>query len=171
LAGFGPINGSWKASLNEERFNEVTAIAAGKFLDSLRTHFRLMRKMKMTERDKIEEGIGKEKLTYLSSAYESKELEKLLLGDYILKKSVETSDRIIQKYEPGFMIPLSKYGRAHLYAPYKRMGNLKIDTFVFNVLLLWVISLILYLALYYNLLQNAIGSFENLRFIKAMEKE
>ena len=171
LAGFGPINGSWKASLNEERFNEVTAIAAGKFLDSLRTHFRLMRKMKMAERDKIEEGIGKEKLTYLSSAYENKELEKLLLGDYILKKSVETSDRIIQKYEPGFMIPLSKYGRAHLYAPYKRVGNLKIDTFVFNVLLLWVISLILYLALYYNLLQNAIGSFENLRFIKAMEKE
>jgi ABC-type multidrug transport system ATPase subunit len=171
LAGFGPINGSWKASLNEEKFNEVTGIATGKFLDSLRTHFRLMRKMKMAERDKIDEGIGKERLTYLSSAYENKELEKLLLGDYILKKSVETSDRIIQKYEPGFMIPLSKYGRAHLYAPYKRVGNLKIDTFVFNVLLLWVISLILYLVLYYNLLQNAIGSFENLRFIKAMEKE
>ncbi len=59
------------------------------------------------------------------------------------------------------MKPTSKYGRAHFYAPYKQMGNIKIDTFWFNLMVLWIVTLVLYFALYYNLLQKLIGVFEN----------
>jgi len=76
---------------------------------------------------------------------------------------LETSDKIIQKYEPGFMKSLSKYGRASLYAPYKRIGNHEIDTYVFNALILWIKTFILYIALYYKLLQKAITFVENMR--------
>jgi ABC transport system ATP-binding/permease protein len=61
----------------------------------------------------------------------------------------------------------SKYGRAHFYAPFKMIGNIEIDTFLFNILVLWFVTLVLYIILYYNLLQKAVTYFENLRFLKS----
>jgi hypothetical protein len=78
-------------------------------------------------------------------------------------KSLITSDRIIQKYKPVMMNPLSKYGRAQFYAPYKQIGNVKIDTFWFNLLVLWIVTFGLYIALYYKLLQKGINYLENMR--------
>jgi hypothetical protein len=60
----------------------------------------------------------------------------------------------------------SKYGRAHFYAPIKRLGNLEIDTYWFNMLVVWIVSLLLYIALYYNLLRRLLEYFENLRLPK-----
>ena len=31
------------------------------------------------------------------------------------------------------MAPGSRFGRAHFFAPYKQLGNLKIETLIFNV--------------------------------------
>jgi hypothetical protein len=54
------------------------------------------------------------------------------------------------------MMPTSKSGRTHFYAPYKQIGSIKIDTYWFNLLVLWLVSFGLYIALYYNLLQKLI---------------
>jgi hypothetical protein len=61
------------------------------------------------------------------------------------------------------MKPTSKYGRAHFYAPYKLVGNFKIDTYWFNLLVLWLEVAGLYIALYFNLLSKLINSLENLK--------
>ena len=53
---------------------------------------------------------------------------------------IETPDRIIQKFAPVYMRPVSKYGRAHFYAPYKKIGNITIDTFWFNIIVLWIVN-------------------------------
>jgi hypothetical protein len=64
------------------------------------------------------------------------------------------------------MEPTSRTGRAHFYAPYKNVGGLKIDTLWFNVLVIWFTSLLLYVALYYDLLRKALDFFENARIRK-----
>ena len=61
------------------------------------------------------------------------------------------------------MKPSSKYGRAQFYAPYKLIGNQKIDTFWFNILVLWFVTFVLYIALYFNLLQKIVLYLENLQ--------
>jgi hypothetical protein len=99
--------------------------------------------------------------------YYNKRLADILLNIEILHKSFETPNRIIQKYEPVYMKPVSKNGRAHFFAPYKLIGNLPIDTFRFNVLVLWFVTLVLYIILYYNLLQRLVTFFENLQFAKS----
>jgi hypothetical protein len=90
-----------------------------------------------------------------------------ILGFFLISflniTSIETDKRIIQKYEPGYMKPVSKYGKAQFYAPYKQLGNIKIDIYWFNLIVLWVVILVLYVALYYNLLQKLITGFENLK--------
>jgi hypothetical protein len=94
-------------------------------------------------------------------------LKELVLDLATTDKSFETPEKIIQKYEPANMKPVSKYGRAHFYAPYKQIGNIEIDTFWFNTLVLWFVNVFLYITLYYNLLQKTVTYFENLRFAKS----
>jgi hypothetical protein len=61
------------------------------------------------------------------------------------------------------MKPTSKYGRAQFYAPYKQIGNAKIDTYWFDLMVLWIVTLVLYVCLYYNVLEKLIVSLTNLR--------
>ena len=167
LAGFAPISGNWKTSLNSENFTPDVAKEAGKYLDSLSGHFRKVRKRYWDRRDSvynsIESKIGTQQLVKLENDYSNKQLEMYVLDVLRVDKSIETPKRIIQKYEPVFMKPTSKNGRAHFYAPYKQVGNFKIDTFWFNLIVIWIVTLVLYIALYYNFLEKLITSLTNMR--------
>ena len=99
----------------------------------------------------------------LKNNYNNKQLAIVMLDRFRVEQSIETDKSIIQKYESGYMKPVSKYGMAQFYAPYKQLGNIKIDTYWFNLILLWVVIIVLYVALYYNLLQKLITGLENLK--------
>ena len=171
LAGFGPISGNWKASLNIENFNSEVFKNAGKYIDSLAGQLKQVRKKYFNRKDSvnisIEAKIGKEEFMKLQNDYSNTNLEDVVLNRLRVDKSIETARRIIQKYEPGYMKPTSKYGRSHFYAPYKQIGNTKIDTFWFNLLVLWIETLILYITLYYNLLQKLLDSLGNMNLHKS----
>jgi hypothetical protein len=173
LAGFGAIKGTWKSSLNTENFNPETAKYAGKYLDSLGGQFRSDRKLNVARRDSVakslKESIGSDGLINLKNNYYNKQLENLVLDRMRVEQFIETNKRIIQKYEPGYMSPLSKYGRAQYYTPYKLIGDIKIDTYWFNLIVLWLVALALYAALYFNLFQKFVSLFENIS-IKNSEK-
>jgi len=172
LAGSDRISGNWKTSLNRDHFNSEVAKKTATYLDSLAGHFRYLRKKYVTMLDSVsysvESKIGKKGLIKLKENHVNSSLEDLLLGrTSILNKTYETDTRIIQKFEPAYMKPYSNFGRTHFYAPYKLIGNLKIDTFWFNIFILWFATLILYIVLYFNGLRKALGLFENLRFKKS----
>jgi ABC-type multidrug transport system ATPase subunit len=173
LAGFGPINGTWKSLLDFENFNTETAKYVGKYLDSLAVHFRSDRKLFVARKDSVTKSLeavmGQEELINLKNNYYNKQLENLVLDRMRVDQFIETNKRIIQRYEPGYMSPLSKFGRAHYYAPYKQIGNIKIDTYWFNLIVLWLATLAWYAALYFNLFQKFVSLTGNLR-IKNSEK-
>jgi ABC-type multidrug transport system ATPase subunit len=173
LAGFGPINENWKSSLNVENFNSQIAQEAGKYLDKLAGQFRQVRKTYWDQRElvtkSIQTSLGVNGLMMLKSEYYNKNLDNLVMDRLRVDRYTETDNRIIQKMEPGYMKPVSKYGRAHFYAPYKQIGDIKIDTFWFNLMVLWIVILMLYIALYYNLLEKLITGLTNLR-IKDADK-
>ena len=102
--------------------------------------------------------MGMEAFLELKDDYTNKRLREIMLDEFNKQKSIETRGKIIQKYEPVFMKPVAKNGRAHFYAPYKMIGNTAIDTLWFNIMVLWLVSLILYIALYFKLLKKAVGT-------------
>jgi len=172
LAGFDRTSGNWKTSLNKDHFNSEVAKKTATYLDSLAGHFRYLRKKYIILLDSVSYSvaseIGKNELIKLKENHVNSSLEDLLLGrTSLLNKTYETDTRIIQKFEPAYMKPYSNYGRTHFYAPYKLIGNLKIDTFWFNIFILWFATLILYIVLYFNGFRKALGLFENLRFKKS----
>jgi ABC transport system ATP-binding/permease protein len=168
LAGFGPVTGNWKASLSIERFNNEIGKQAKNYLDSLLHKFNQannrLRDLKDSVSKLMESKIGKSEFVDLQNNYENKELEDDVLDRFNTKQFIETDLRIIQKADPAYMNPLSKTGRAHFFAPFKQVGNIRIDTFWFNLLVLWIVTFALYGALYYNLLQKLINVFDNLKF-------
>jgi ABC-type multidrug transport system ATPase subunit len=168
LAGFKMIPGTWKMSLSLEKFNPEVAKSAEKYLDSLAGKFRKLRKIEGERKDSvsrsIETRIGREAFIKLKNDYYNKNLENIVLDRLRINQSIETDSRIIQKYEPGYMKPVAKFGRTHFYAPYKQIGDLKIDTYWFNLIVLWIVTVLLYCVLYYNLLEKLVNRAGNLRF-------
>lgn len=174
LAGLSKINpGSWRDSLNARNFNPEIGKSAGVYLDSLKRHYLHLTKQAISLRDSISsslvKAIGSDGRVNLMDNYENKRLKDMVLDrdNPDPKKTVETGYKIIRKYEPGYMKATSNYGRAQFYAPVKMIGNKEIDTFWFNIMVLWSVTLVLYIILYYNLLQKAVNYFENLRFAKS----
>ena len=161
LAGFDPPPSELMSSLNTDRFTPEVAVMEEKYLDSLARQFLIFKKNNIDLKESAEMSLvselGKEGYQDLRDNYTNKKLTEILTGEFNQQKTIETSGKIIQRYEPVYMKPVSRNGRAHFYAPYKLIGQWRIDTIWFNVTILWIASLMLYIALYYKLFQKAIN--------------
>jgi len=169
LAGFR-YPSDIKEKLSSGKFDTVLYSSTMLFLDSLGHHFnsRFIKARSTIDSitKSIESEIGKDGMVKLKGNYVNERLRDVVTDMDNPQKTDETEDKIIQKLEPVFMKATSKIGRAHYYAPFKKIGNLEVDTFWFNFFVIWFVSLILYAALYFNLLRRLLTYFGNLRFQK-----
>lgn len=111
---------------------------------------------------------GKDKLIKLKLDYYNDKLAGQVANKLRIYKILELDNHLIRKIDQIYMDPKSKYGRAHLYAPVKKIGKLTIDTVWFNVLVLWLGSLILYLTLVLNLLRKFVNRMEGIQLGKIL---
>jgi ABC-type multidrug transport system ATPase subunit len=170
-AGFDSVPPILESSLKNEKIYTAAAKAGDRYLDSLARRFRYFMLDARAANENISDSIvsktSKGEFVKLKGEYFNKRLKFVVLDEDRIYKYIETSDKIIRKYEPGLMVAKSKYGRAHFYAPSKTIGNQEIDTFWFNLAVLWFVTIVLYIILYYNVLQRVSAYLENLRFRKS----
>ena len=89
-----------------------------------------------------------------------------------LVKNVDEKERIIefegqlyQQINPIFIDPRPSGPldyRAHFFAPKKHLLGSDVSTFLFNNIVIWIMTALLYVALYFELLRKLINSFEGL---------
>ncbi len=165
ITGINP--GNWVNKLNYKDFNESVAIDTKSYLDSLKTNFRLKSRLISYSRDslikQISDRMGANKFIKLREENYNENLANFLLNRLTVSKIYDTGKQLIQKADPVFMRPGSKFGRAHYYAPYKQIGKWKIDTMYFNLVAIWLMIFFLFVALYYNLLKRFIRLLESLK--------
>jgi hypothetical protein len=85
---------------------------------------------------------------------------------------VRLGNRLIQKIDPVYLEPLESCllcFRTHFLAPRKSFAGKYYSTFYFNVAILWVFSILAYIALYFNLLKKAFVFFEQKKIIKSVK--
>ncbi|OFY21889.1 MAG: hypothetical protein A2X02_05150 [Bacteroidetes bacterium GWF2_29_10] len=87
----------------------------------------------------------------LKNTYYNNSIADLVLNKNEIDKIKETSEGFIQLKDPVYKTPDSKYGRAHFYSSVKRFGNLEIDTFIFNLMFIWLTTLLLYITLCFDI--------------------
>ncbi|MEM6644339.1 MAG: ATP-binding cassette domain-containing protein [Bacteroidota bacterium] len=103
--------------------------------------------------------LGKEEFIALEKKYHNEFLSDLLKNRSQLDMVYRGEDQLIQKKDPIFMKPYSKTGRAHFYAPFKIVGDLEIPTYTFNVVFIWFMTTLLYIALLKGTLKRIIKFF------------
>jgi hypothetical protein len=165
ITGIKP--GTWIKNMTYEDFNEFTAGEAKSFLDSLRLEFRAQRRTLVALHDslyrQISSKIGEEEFYKLKEKNYNLTLADIVLNNLTANKIYDAGYKFIQKADPVFMKPGSRLGRAHFYAPYKQLGNLKVNTLLFNVIIIWIMVIVLFVTLYYNVLKRFVDLLESLK--------
>ena len=153
-------------SLNDKEFNSSAGEGAKLFLDSLRTIFRIRSNLVSYSRDslvkQISGRIGEDQFIAMRAKDYNENLANVVLNRLSTSKIYDAHDRFIQKADPIFMPPGSRYGRAHFFAPYKQIGNMKIGTLLFDIVAIWLMIVFLFVTLYYNILKRFIRFLESL---------
>jgi ABC-type multidrug transport system ATPase subunit len=117
------------------------------------------------EKDLITENLslklkGVDGLTQLKQNCVNKAVSDLVLNRGISDQVIQIKSEIFVKTDPIFRLPKSKFGRAHFYAPAKRIGSLLIETYWFNLAIIWLMISFLYLILVTDSLVKAIRMME-----------
>ena len=70
------------------------------------------------------------------------------------EKILEKDGKLIQRVNPIFKDPKDNLGRAHFFAPRKKFLGTWINTFTFNILVIWSMSLMLGITLYFDVFRK-----------------
>jgi ABC-type multidrug transport system ATPase subunit len=152
--------------LNIKGFNEFVADSILKYFAKLRQHFNSksdsIENLKNAVIKNIQRNIGIDGYVRLQDNYKNKRLDDLVKNADSPYDILETSTKFIQKTRPIFMIPDSKTGRSQFFAPCKVLGSTQISTIWFNILAMWLMILVFFGTLYYNLVKKFIDWLETL---------
>jgi ABC-type multidrug transport system ATPase subunit len=170
IAGLTP--GAWRAKIVPGKMDTLVYNESKPFIDvKLKSYFSSLRtdaeRMKDARATRLRDSIGEGKWNSLRLNHNNKKLNEMIAMSGSGRTTIDHGDKIIPFSNPGYTVPASDYGRAHFYAPVKKLGNLVVESFRFDLIVLWIVTAILYILLYFKVLARVINGFENLRFQKA----
>ncbi|PLX05143.1 MAG: ABC transporter [Marinilabiliales bacterium] len=165
LAGRKDLNGfCCTDEFTMDKFNSKLAKKANNYLDELRSIFSKKTNEYRSKKDEITTSLidnmegGKDEYVELMNNNLNYNLRDLLRNRQELNKILEADNRLIQLTDPIFKMPESNFGRAHFYSPVKIIGNTKIDTTWFNVMVIWLTTIIMYFVLVFDGLRKLLES-------------
>jgi ABC-type multidrug transport system ATPase subunit len=165
---FNVSNFTYLTELSPYSFNQTIADSLYNYLDRLD---KLLGKISNSASNKRDSFYKKNvtKLNRLEEDYYNYKLMEILTKPYERKKILFSKNALVQNVDPVFLDPVKRGFpgfRTHFYSPSKYIFGLKTDTFIFNISLLLLSTIFIYLSLYYELPGKAIRFFENFKFRK-----
>ncbi len=97
----------------------------------------------------------------LKKRYSNEKLEQLVKNTADATRLLVSQDRIIQKINPIYFTatPEDYFSfRTHFFAPKKHFMGRYYDTLYFNIIVIWVMSLLLYVTLYFELFKKILDN-------------
>ncbi len=163
LASMPRLEFAYADSLTPGSITPKIAAAAVSLVDVLRRYyidyynFADTKKNSLVEKLQSEEGNA---YLALRNKYHNASLEEFVTNKNEPTKIIEFKGELFQKMDPVFMDPEFRFIKAHFYSPSKRIFGGYADTYFVNVGVLWAMTLLLYLALYFRLLKKVLASGE-----------
>lgn len=152
--------------LTVESFNEEVGLSTSEYIKKLERFYSTV----FSEANKKKEKIisyydANYPGVYLTKrqAYHNEAVQEIVKKIYEKNKILAFEDRLIQQVDPIFEIPWVKHPfnfRAHFYSPTKHFAGVDIDTFWFNMWMVWFMTLVGYIALYFDWLKRLMNIFE-----------
>ncbi len=95
-------------------------------------------------------------LSQLRDKHHNEGLERFIRGtdNFFSNRIIQQDDHFYQKFDPIYQYPEHSFIKAQFLSPIKRIGNLSIDTFWADLMVIWVINLVLFVSLYARILNK-----------------
>lgn len=138
---------------------EITTSAIN-YIDQVRKYYIEYYNFANTKKETIIEKLTKDGFQDLRENYHNKSLEEFVVNKNETTAIIEYKGELVQKVDPVYMDPESKFIKAHFYSPTKQIFGVKIDTFIVNIIVLWTMIILLYLGLYFRVLKKLLDSGE-----------
>ncbi len=148
--------------VNVENYNEQVAAGIRNYLTGkLKNHYinvDIAARRKHNELTvKMIKDLGNEGLVQLKDEYENESLTQMVknTNDLSGERSLEKDGRLIQQIDPIFQDPMeSNLGRAHFFAPRKKLFGIYYPTLIFNLSIIWLMSFVLMITLYFDVFKK-----------------
>lgn len=161
---FNSLDQSFLAQLNHNDFNGSTANRVRYFIEASRRIYGTILEKSIEDKDnrllELKSGLGGiEALLEFKNDNFNFTLEDMMLSKKETIKIVEYDNRLIRKDEPIYKIPENNFGRAHFFSAEKRVANIFLETYWFNLLILLLMALVFYVLLVSNILRFIVEFF------------
>jgi ABC-type multidrug transport system ATPase subunit len=107
-------------------------------------------------------------LTAYKNLYYNESLADFMKNASAKTRIIEYEGRLIQQIDPVYSDPVnitSKLDyRAHFLAPTKHFAGINLSTYVFNMLVVWILTALLYITLYFEAFKGIMALFGRIRF-------
>lgn len=153
------------ALLSSETFGEKTVVVFKAYLDEIKKVYVKAYNQATSERDALiyEKTKTDELRTQFvenQKKHQNETVKTMVTANNIEKRIVEYDGRLVQKIYPVFVEPADVSHlldfRSHFFAPTKYIFGYYVPTLYFNVAAIWLMSVFLYVALYFGLLRKLI---------------
>ncbi len=149
-------------SLYPDRINDEILDYTAAYIRALSEAYTEAYRKAFRESNEIKQGFELEKLQALKRNHHNSSLEEFVTNKNEFEKIVEFKGKLIQKTDPIYNDPRSNFIKAHFYAPRKMVFGTYIPTIWVNIIVIWLMTIVLYILLYYRVLKRALDLFENL---------
>lgn len=160
------------SQLEANRFNVDMAYEISVYLDKLESHYQNIFNTADTDKDKHIKGLLNKDAERYYKMFDEHHNE--AVQDYVRKVLEATSileykHELVQQIDPIYKDPVvsGKFSiRSHFFAPRKHFMGKLYNTYWFNMVFIWFLSLIFYITLYFDLLKRLLNIGEKLKFKK-----
>ena len=154
--------------LTPENFNTEVAVRLHEYFDLLDAKYRDNYLRANSKKENIINYWMQEnpaQYRYMRDSYYNESLSDIVKKVFEKNQILEYRNELIQQINPIYRDPVPGSWlnfRSHFYAPNKYFMGHYIDTFYFNVSFVWVLTILLYVTLYYNMLKRTMDSFSRI---------
>ncbi len=141
--------------------------AARDYIDRVRKHYIEVSRNAVDARDQAimaYEQADREAFIRMKKQYTNESLEEFVRNDNEKDKIKRYNNRLYQNYDQIFFDPEHPLVKAHFYAPQKQVFGFYAGTLAVNTTVIWLMTLCLYILLYFRVLHRILDSSE--KFIR-----
>jgi hypothetical protein len=149
--------------LSVDNIDLQTVDSIYKYINSLKSYFINYRNKINDENNNFKrnyEKTHKVKLADIRIIYHNDKLSDFMTSTVSGKGAFIVKNKIYRDWQPIYDIPETYFFKAQFYAPFKPFFGKLIDTFWFNVIVIWISTIFLIIILYYRILQRFIETFD-----------
>ncbi len=151
--------------LYAEKITSEVLEATNDYLELNKKYYIALYNKANNRKDKIISGLekkDKEAFLKVKRQHSNDQLKEFVTNEKEKDRIIEFKGELVQKWNPIYLDPKHPLIKAHFYAPTKNLFGSNFSTLWINVIVIWIMTILLYLVLYKRLLKRGLDFFEQI---------